>query len=135
MPSPAPTPANEPTPASTGGCEGNACEIASQCRSEWGYCGSGPSYCNEKSKWRPEGCGNSAVTEKPTMQPTPAPTRAPTPAATEASTPEPTPAPAPVTAAPTPAPTTGTPSAAPGSASFARTEWWPGCGCGEVGWN
>merc|ERR1712064_69394 len=138
---PAPTPANEPSPASTGGCEGEACEIASQCRSEWGYCGSGSSYCNEKSKWKPEGCGSSEPTEEstpqptpnptmmPTAAPTPAPTKAPTPAATEASTPAPT------TAAPTLAPTTTTSTAAPGSASFARTEWWPGCACGEVAWS
>merc|ERR1711945_29279 len=166
---PAPTPANEPSPASTGGCEGDACEIASQCRSEWGYCGAGPSYCNEKSKWKPEGCGSSDIAEESTLQPTPnptmmptaapthAPTKAPTPAATEAPTPAPTtpapttaaptlapttttsaPAPntpAPTTAAPTLAPTTTTSTAAPGSASFARTEWWPGCACGEVAWS
>merc|ERR1711945_54392 len=143
---PAPTPANEPSPASTGGCEGDACEIASQCRSEWGYCGSGSSYCNEKSKWKPEGCGSSDIAEEstpqptpnptmmPTAAPTPAPTKAPTPAATEASTPAPT-TPAPTTAAPTLAPTTTTSTAAPGSASFARTEWWPGCAYGEVRWS
>merc|ERR1711945_37732 len=135
----APTPANEPSPASTGGCAGDACEIASQCRSEWGYCGSGPSYCNEKSKWKPEGCGSSESTEgstpqptpNPTMAPTAAPTPAPTPAATETSTPAPTTA-APTTAAPTLAPSTTT---SPGSASFSRTEWWPGCACGEVAWS
>merc|ERR1712014_79531 len=143
---PAPTPANEPSPASTGGCEGDACEIASECRSEWGYCGSGPSYCNEKSKWKPEGCGNSESSEEstpqptpnptimPTAAPTPAPTKAPTPAATEASTSAPI-TPAPTTAAPTLAPTTTTSTAAPGSASFSRTEWWPGCACGEVTWS
>jgi len=143
---PAPTPANEPSPASTGGCAGDACEIASQCRSEWGHCGSGPTYCNEKSKWKPEGCGSSESTEQstpqptpnptmaPTAAPTPAPTKAPTPAATEASTPAPT-TPAPTTAAPTLAPTTTTSTAAPGSASFSRTEWWPGCACGEVEWS
>merc|ERR1711945_71418 len=111
---PAPTPANEPSPASTGGCEGDACEIASQCRSEWGYCGSGSSYCNEKSKWKPEGCGSSESTEESTPQPTPnptmAPTAAPTPAPTETSTPAPTTA-APTTAAPTLAPTTTTSTA------------------------
>merc|ERR1711904_441346 len=145
-PVPAPTPANVPSPAFTGGCDGDACEIASQCRSEWGYCGSGPTYCNEKSKWKPEGCGSSESTEEstsqptpnptlmPTAAPTPAPTKAPTPAATEASTPAPT-TPAPTTAAPTLAPTTTTSTAAPGSASFSRTEWWPGCACGEVAWS
>merc|ERR1712190_90266 len=163
-PVPAPTLTNEPSPASTGGCEGDACEIASECRSEWGYCGSGPSYCNEKSKWKPEGCGNPESPEESTTQPTPnptiMPTTAPTPAATEASTSAPiTPAPttaaptlaptkaptpaateastsAPITPAPTiAAPTTTTSTAAPGSASFSRTEWWPGCACGEVAWS
>jgi hypothetical protein len=46
----------------------------------------------------------------------------------------PTSAPAPATPAPTPIPTTTTSTAAPGAASFERTEWWPGCACGEVAW-
>jgi hypothetical protein len=143
----APTPANEPTPASPVACE-DACEIDSQCRSEWGHCGEGPSYCNERSKWRPGDCSDSGTisttqptanpTVKPTAAPTPAPTATPTPAATEASTPPPTPAPTPVpapaTAAPTTAPTE-TPPSSPVTAYFERTEWWPGCACGEVSWN
>merc|ERR1712187_313180 len=110
----APTPANEPSPPSTDACEGDACEIKSQCRSEWGYCGEGPSYCNERSMWRPGDCSDSGIisttqptanpTVKPTAKPTPAPTAKPTPVATEASTPAPTPAPTPVPAPATTAP-------------------------------
>merc|ERR1712064_243033 len=113
---PALTPANEPSPASTGGCEGDACEIASQCRSEWGYCGAGPSYCNEKSKWKPEGCGSSDIAEESTLQPTPNPTMMPTAAPSPAPTTPALTTPAPTTAAPTLAPTTPASTAAPGSA-------------------
>merc|ERR1739848_918551 len=58
LPTTKPTPRTEPTPAPPAGdCKGEPCALASQCRSRWGYCGTSPAHCNEKSTWRAGGCG------------------------------------------------------------------------------
>jgi hypothetical protein len=127
LPTSKPTPRSEPAPAPVGDCKGDPCALASQCRSQWGYCGTSPAHCNEKSTWRAEGCGGgSEATVQPTLAPTvmpstlmptvepPAPSVAPTLAQTATPSPAPTvvPTPAPTasptmspTAPPTPAPT------------------------------
>merc|ERR1711862_388068 len=64
------------------------------------------------------------TTAEPEPEPEPEPTVAPTERPTVTPTVAPTLAP---TVAPTLAPTSS-------STSFARTEWWPGCGCGPVTW-
>jgi len=40
------------------GCSGVPCADATNCRSQWGYCGSGSSYCNDMATWTSTGCGN-----------------------------------------------------------------------------
>merc|ERR1712187_977238 len=73
-PEPESQPEPEPTPAPTHGasCTGKPCGMDSQCRSEWGYCGSSTAYCNAKSTWTANGCsGAPSRTDVPTPLPTP----------------------------------------------------------------
>eukprot|EP00757_Euglenozoa_sp_SAG-D1_P004912 gene4912-2367_t len=90
------------------GCSGAACTDSSHCRSEHGYCGSGPSYCNDKSTYKPTGCSSASTTAAPT---TGAPTTA---APTTAATTAPTTA-VPTTGVPTTAASTNSPSSIPQS--------------------
>merc|ERR1712048_961758 len=96
----------EPTPAPPAGdCKGDPCALASQCRSQWGYCGTSLEHCNEKSTWKAGGCGGSETTVQPTPAPTQGPTTlVPTPTAAPTLSPTATPTPAP-TLVPTLAPT------------------------------
>lgn len=51
-------------------CRGKPCtEGEGYCRSEHSYCGTGDTYCNEKSQWTSE-CPSAAPTFKPTVKPT-----------------------------------------------------------------
>lgn len=51
-------------------CRGKPCtEGKGYCRSEHNYCGTGETYCNERSQWTPE-CPSAAPTLKPTGKPT-----------------------------------------------------------------
>jgi len=76
---PASTPTQAPTPAPTlvttarptaapspggGACPGEPCGSTQLCRSKWGHCGQGASWCNDESTWKAEGCGPSLVSEQ-----------------------------------------------------------------------
>ncbi|KAL7431910.1 hypothetical protein ACHAXM_004897 [Skeletonema potamos] len=51
-------------------CRGKPCtEGEGYCRSEHNYCGTGDTYCNEKSQWTSE-CPSAAPTIRPTLMPT-----------------------------------------------------------------
>ena len=39
------------------GCTGKPCEVAGECRSQYGFCGGSFIYCNEFSSWTIENCG------------------------------------------------------------------------------
>lgn len=74
------------------------------CRSKYGFCGAGSSYCDEESQWIPD-CGTSSPTVSPTASPT---TSSPT---TSPTTSPPTVSP--TTSLPTMSPTTGQPNSLP----------------------
>jgi len=58
-PEPEPTAAPTSAPAGAGGtCTGAPCNHASQCRSQWGECGYGAAWCNDRSTWKAGGCGS-----------------------------------------------------------------------------
>merc|ERR1712083_1074139 len=40
------------------GCSGEPCADVTHCRSRWGYCGRGSSYCNDMATWTSTGCSN-----------------------------------------------------------------------------
>lgn len=83
--SPGQTPTNSPTPVAPtppagnpvqgNSCTGEACRDVSHCRSKWGYCGTGSSYCNAESTWTLSGCAGASPS---TARPTPLPTAVPT---------------------------------------------------------
>jgi len=62
-PPPAPT-----TSAAVGTCTGEPCLDKSHCRSKWGWCNAGASYCNSESTWTPQ-CVATAVTTAPPVSP------------------------------------------------------------------
>lgn len=80
--------------ASTGGCTGEPCSLTSQCRSQWGHCGSSADHCNAMSTWS-SGCAGGGSSSAPEPEPEAEPT---------ASEPEPEPEPTASTPAPTAAP-------------------------------
>ena len=77
-----------PTNPMKASCTGEKCEDEAHCRSQWGYCGSGPSYCNEKATWE-KTCDSKETTRKPTVRPSPSESASPT--AFRPNTKEPTP--------------------------------------------
>merc|ERR1711920_66093 len=70
------TPSTDPTTSPSGECEGPPCSVDSQCRSEWGHCGTTADHCNANSKWKKNGCGSSEATAQPSAAPTPVPSEA-----------------------------------------------------------
>lgn len=44
-------------------CTGKPCEIAGECRSQFGFCGSSFIYCNDLSSWTIDNCGLFGVDE------------------------------------------------------------------------
>jgi len=45
-------------------CTGSPCQIASHCRSKWGWCGTASSYCNAESSWT-AACDSPSTTASP----------------------------------------------------------------------
>merc|ERR1712151_1329960 len=75
-PAPIATSPPAPNPVKGNSCTGAPCEVASYCRSKWGYCGPGSSYCNAEATWTSSGCtGATSSTAPPTPLPTAAPKR------------------------------------------------------------
>jgi len=69
-------PVNQPpTTSGSNRCHGRPCNNKQHCRSRWGWCGKGPSYCNSQSQWIPKKCNGAdddAMTTSPSMTPRPA---------------------------------------------------------------
>lgn len=59
---PPPPPASRPTtaPPPPANCVGDPCADRTHCRSQWGFCGTGPSWCNGASTWVGS-CGSASV--------------------------------------------------------------------------
>jgi len=59
-------PPSSPPPITGDDCSGEPCLVTGHCRSEWGWCGNGASYCNTRSTWSPSCLLGDPVTPPPT---------------------------------------------------------------------
>jgi hypothetical protein len=103
--SPTSSPTLSPTIVSSqANCVGEPCADLAHCRSQWGFCGNGPAWCNDASTWIPS-CGSSPPVEHPSPPPTEPPASQPSaaPPSIPSSTADPTMSPPP--ALPTPSST------------------------------
>lgn len=68
-----------PTMMSSANCAGTACTDLTHCRSQWGFCGTGPAYCHDASTWIPSCRSGSPPAPSISAPPASRPTTAPVP--------------------------------------------------------
>jgi len=69
------SPTRPPTKISSTNCGGESCADPTHCRSQWGFCGTGPAYCHDASTWIPSCSGSPPAPSSapPASRPTTAP--------------------------------------------------------------
>jgi hypothetical protein len=70
-----------PTMVSSANCGGEQCPDPTHCRSQWGFCGTGPAYCHDASTWIPACRPSSSPPAPSSVSPASRPTTAPVPSA------------------------------------------------------